>query len=79
MNFNGSVVPFLLPDSKATQCEGPADLHQHLVPSTELSQQELMSTGDSLHLESSLSSHVSARPRASSEIEALRSLRPPER
>ena len=81
MNFDGSVVRVSPSDSKTIQSEGPADmLHPHHVSSTELSQQELVRTGDSFHLKTSVSTdeHISVRPRASSELEALRSLKTPE-
>ena len=80
MNYDGSVVPVKPSESTATEAEEPNDsFHENPVQLSPASQQELLRNEDALLPGSSLSSQVSARPRASSHFENLRSLHLPER
>ena len=80
MNYDGSVIPVVPSEVRLIQSEelGNAPDQQLVLPS-EPSQQELLEIENATPLKDILTSQASARPRASSEIEIIRSRQLPDR
>ncbi len=80
MNYDGSVIPVVPSEVQSIQSEelGNAPDQQLVLPS-EPSQQEFLEIQNATPLKDILTSQASARPRASSEIEIIRSRQLPDR